>query len=53
MRACMDKTTRPRKPIPGTPPWEQLELFTDEPQPMRNLLVAWAMGYSPADDDDY
>ena len=51
MPTCMDNDTRPRKPIPGAPPWEQLELFKDEPQPMRCLLVAWAMGYSPADDD--
>lgn len=45
---------RTRYPVPGQPPWTQLELFDqDEPRPLRDLLVQWAVGYSPADPDPY
>ena len=51
MPPCVEREqrTRPTHPVPGQHPWEQLQLFEDEPTPIRDLLVAWAVGYSPAE----
>ena len=51
----MDTDNDPPKKAARKPTWTQPPLFDDlpdGPKPLRDLLVEWAVGYSPADPED-